>query len=42
LQGKTSCGRATIGLLQINDADMLTIRQLLASAGLFTEIENAS
>jgi hypothetical protein len=38
LEGKTPCGRATIALLQINDPDMVAIRQLLATLGLFTEI----
>jgi hypothetical protein len=38
LEGKTARGRATIAQLQINDPDMIAIRQLLASLGLFTEI----
>ncbi|HTU22315.1 MAG TPA: HNH endonuclease signature motif containing protein [Gemmataceae bacterium] len=42
LDGKTPCGRATIALLQINDPDMLTIRQLLARVGLFPEIEDGA
>jgi hypothetical protein len=42
MEGKTPCGRATIALLQMNDPDMLAIRQLLASVGLFAEIDNDS
>jgi hypothetical protein len=38
LEGKTPCGRATITRLHINDAEMVAIRQLLATLGLFTEI----
>jgi HNH endonuclease len=38
LEGKTPLGRATIAQLQINDPDLLAIRQLLATLGLFTEI----
>lgn len=41
LEGETSCGRATIAQLQINDLDMTAIRQLLAILGLFTEIRSA-
>lgn len=41
LEGKTPCGRATIALLHINDADMVAIRQLLATLGLFTEVGGA-
>jgi len=41
LEGKTPCGRATIAQLQINDPDMVAIRQLLATLGLFTEIHGA-
>ena len=40
LEGKTPCGRATIAQLHVNDADMVNIRQLLASLGLFTEIKS--
>jgi hypothetical protein len=39
LEGKTPCGLATIALLQINDSDMLTIRQLLARVGLFADLD---
>jgi len=42
LEGKTPCGRATIALLQINDPDMLAIRQLLASVGLFAQIDDGA
>lgn len=41
LEGKTPCGRATIAQLHINDADMVAIRQLLATLGLFTEVGGA-
>ncbi|SRR5579875_437370 len=41
LEGKTPSGRATIAQLQINDPDMVAIRQLLATLGLFTEIAAA-
>lgn len=40
LRGKTPCGRATIAQLQINHPEMLAIRQLLASLGLFAEIQD--
>jgi hypothetical protein len=42
LDGKTPCGRATIAPLQINDPDMLAIRQLLSRVGLFPEIEESA
>lgn len=42
LEGKTPCGRATIALLQINDSDMLAIRQLLTRVGLFAEIGDSA
>jgi hypothetical protein len=42
LEGKTPCGRATIAQLHINDPDMVSIRQLLATLGLFTEIRVAA
>jgi len=42
LEGKTSCGRATIAQLHINDADIVSIRQLLATLGLFAEISGAA
>jgi hypothetical protein len=35
---KTVIGRATISRLQINAADMLALRQLLAALGLFVEV----
>lgn len=38
VEGKTPSGRATIAQLQINAPDMVSIRQLLATLGLFTEI----
>ncbi len=38
LEGMTASGRATIARLQINDPDMVTIRQLLARLGLFSEV----
>jgi hypothetical protein len=38
LEGKTPSGRATIAQLHINDRDMVAIRQLLATLGLFTEV----
>ncbi|MHB1422667.1 MAG: HNH endonuclease [Gemmataceae bacterium] len=41
LEGKTPCGRATIVQLHINDPDMAAIRQLLATLGLFAEIQTA-
>ena len=40
LEGKTPCARATIAQLQINDAEMVSIRQLLATLGIFPEILN--
>jgi hypothetical protein len=41
LEGKTARGRATIAQLHINAPDMVSIRQLLATLGLFTEISAA-
>jgi hypothetical protein len=41
LEGKTASGRATLAQLQINAADMVAIRQLLATLGLFAEIRDA-
>ncbi len=41
LEGKTPSARATIIQLQINEPDMVAIRQLLATLGLFTEIRGA-
>lgn len=41
LAGKTPRGRATISQLQMNAADMVAIRQLLATLGLFAEIHGA-
>jgi hypothetical protein len=38
LEGKTPRGRATIARLQINDGDMVAIRRLLATLGLFLAI----
>jgi hypothetical protein len=38
LVGRTPMGRATIAGLQINDADMVELRVLLAELGLFPEI----
>jgi hypothetical protein len=37
LIGRTPTGRATIAVLQINDADMIALRVLLAELGLFPE-----
>lgn len=37
LRGLTATARATIAALHINDADMLTLRVLLAELGLFPE-----
>lgn len=42
LTGMTPRGRATIVQLQINAADMVAIRQLLATLGLFAEIHDAA
>ncbi len=39
LEGKSPRGRATIVQLQINDPDMVAIRLLLATLGLFAEIQ---
>lgn len=41
LEGKTPCGRATIAQLQINDPEMVEIRRLLATLGLFTEVHES-
>jgi hypothetical protein len=41
LEGKTPCGRATITQLHINDPDMVVIRLLLATLGVFTEVRGA-
>jgi hypothetical protein len=38
LEGKTPCGRATIAQLRINNAEMVAIRQLLTTLGLFPEV----
>lgn len=40
LEGKTPCGRATIAQLQMNDSEMVAIRQLLATLGLLPEIRS--
>jgi hypothetical protein len=42
LEGTTPCGRATITQLQINDPEMVEIRRLLATLGLFTEVRVGS
>lgn len=39
LEGRTAIGRATIDRLQINDSDMVRLRQLLAELGLFAELQ---
>jgi HNH endonuclease len=38
LEGLTPCGRATIARLQMNDAEIVVARQLLAELGLFSEV----
>jgi hypothetical protein len=38
LSGKTECGRATIVRLQLNHADLVELRALLAVLGLFPEL----
>ena len=38
LEGLTPCGRATIARLQINHPDLLALRRLLATLGLFPEV----
>jgi hypothetical protein len=38
LEGKTARGRATISRMQMNHPDLIAIRQILASLGLFPEV----
>lgn len=38
IEGRTATGRATIERLQMNNPEMVTIRRLLASLGLFSEV----
>ncbi len=38
VEGKTGCGRATIARLEMNHPDMVAVRRLLATLGLFREL----
>ena len=41
IEGKTTCGRATIARLQINHPDMIAVRRLLVALGIFAAVNDS-